>query len=37
MIDAKLGLGLFWLMAGLIVFGGALLVYLSKQKPKKKK
>jgi uncharacterized membrane protein YgdD (TMEM256/DUF423 family) len=38
MVDYYTALGFFWLIAGIIVFSGALLVYsLKKQKPKKKK
>jgi hypothetical protein len=36
MIDYKLALGVFWLIVGLIVFGGSMLVYSLKNKPKKK-
>lgn len=37
MIDYKLASGFFWLIGGIIVFSGALLVYSTKRKTKKKK
>lgn len=30
-IDLKLAMGLFWFTAGLIILGGALLVYFTKK------
>jgi hypothetical protein len=37
MIDYKLAMGFFWLIGGMIVLGGAILVYSLKRTTKNKK